>query len=82
VPSGRDFVERRQGQLRRAPPYARSFDIVAMVTMFDEPAERSRSHGLRPEVLAAQAERLRLRQVIAAARGRLTTRPSQVRCGS
>ena len=41
-----------------------SFDIVAMVTMFDEPAERSRSHGLRPEVLAAQAERLRLRQVI------------------
>jgi diphthine-ammonia ligase len=35
-----------------------------MVTMFDEPAERSRSHGLRPEVLSAQAERLRLRQVI------------------
>jgi diphthine-ammonia ligase len=41
-----------------------SFDIVAMVTMFDEPVERSRSHGLRPEVLSAQAERLRLRQVI------------------
>ena len=41
-----------------------SFDIVAMVTMFDESAERSRSHGLRPEVLSAQAERLRLRQVI------------------
>jgi diphthine-ammonia ligase len=41
-----------------------SFDIVAMVTMFDESAERSRSHGLRPEVLTAQAERLRLRQVI------------------
>ena len=41
-----------------------SFDIVAMVTMFDEPAERSRSHGLRPEVLSAQAERLGLRQVI------------------
>jgi diphthine-ammonia ligase len=39
------------------------FDIVAMVTMFDEAAERSRSHGLRPEVLAAQAERLGLRRV-------------------
>ena len=41
-----------------------SFDIIAMVTMFDESAERSRSHGLRPEVLSAQAQRLRLRQVI------------------
>src|SRR5262245_59243715 len=41
-----------------------SFDIVAMVTMFDEEATRSRSHGLRPEVLAAQADRLRLRQVV------------------
>jgi uncharacterized protein (TIGR00290 family) len=40
------------------------FDIVAMVTMFDEAVERSRSHGLRPEVLAAQADRLGLRQVI------------------
>ena len=37
------------------------YDIVAMVTMFDEEAERSRSHGLRPEVLAAQADRLGLR---------------------
>ena len=41
-----------------------SCDIVAMVTMFDEEATRSRSHGLRPEVLAAQADRLGLRQVI------------------
>jgi uncharacterized protein (TIGR00290 family) len=41
-----------------------SFDIVAMVTMFDEEAARSRSHGLRPEVLAAQADRLGLRQII------------------
>jgi diphthine-ammonia ligase len=40
------------------------FDVVAMVTMFDEDAARSRSHGLRPEVLTAQAERLGLRQVI------------------
>jgi uncharacterized protein (TIGR00290 family) len=40
------------------------FDVVAMVTMFDERAERSRSHGLRPEVLAAQAERLGLRHAI------------------
>jgi uncharacterized protein (TIGR00290 family) len=41
-----------------------SFDVVAMVTMFDEDAARSRSHGLRPEVVAAQADRLGLRQVI------------------
>jgi diphthine-ammonia ligase len=34
-----------------------------MVTMFDEDAARSRSHGLRPEVLAAQADRLGLRRV-------------------
>src|SRR6266581_3970499 len=40
-----------------------SFDIVAMMTMFDEEAARSRSHGLRPEVLAAQADRLGLRRV-------------------
>ena len=40
------------------------FDIVAMITMFDEEAARSRSHGLRPEVVAAQAARLGLRQVV------------------
>jgi uncharacterized protein (TIGR00290 family) len=40
------------------------FDVVAMITMFDEQGLRSRSHGLRPEVLTAQAERLGLRQVI------------------
>jgi uncharacterized protein (TIGR00290 family) len=31
---------------------------VVLSTMFDERGERSRSHGLRPEVLAAQAERV------------------------
>lgn len=39
------------------------YDVACMLTMFDEPAERSRSHGLRPEVLAAQADRLGLRGV-------------------
>jgi uncharacterized protein (TIGR00290 family) len=39
-------------------------DVVAMVTMFDEAMERSRSHGLRPEVLAAQADRLGLKPAI------------------
>jgi uncharacterized protein (TIGR00290 family) len=34
-----------------------------MVTMFDEAGARSRSHGLRPEVVAAQAARLGLRQL-------------------
>jgi diphthine-ammonia ligase len=38
-------------------------DVVAMVTMFDDEAARSRSHGLRPEVLAAQANRLGLRRI-------------------
>ena len=41
------------------------YDIVCMITMFDEAAERSRSHGLRPEVLAAQADRLGLRCITA-----------------
>jgi diphthine-ammonia ligase len=41
-----------------------SYDVVAMVTMFDEDAARSRSHGLRPEVLEAQADRLGLRRTI------------------
>ena len=40
------------------------FDVVSMVTMFDEDAARSRSHGLGPEVVAAQADRLGLAQVV------------------
>jgi diphthine-ammonia ligase len=36
------------------------FDVVAMVTMFDEEGARSRSHGLRPAVVEAQADRLGL----------------------
>jgi len=47
--------------LHRAWP---TLDIVSMITMFDEDAARSRSHGLRPEVVAAQAARLGLRQVV------------------
>ncbi len=34
------------------------FDVVALITMFDDAGGRSRSHGLRPEVLRAQAGRL------------------------
>jgi uncharacterized protein (TIGR00290 family) len=41
----------------------RDYDVVAMLTMYDETGERSRSHGLRSHVVAAQAERLGLRQV-------------------
>src|SRR5215218_1572775 len=40
-----------------------SLDVVAMITMFDQNERRSRSHGLRPEVLTAQANRLGLRRV-------------------
>ena len=39
------------------------FDVACMITMFDEAAARSRSHGLRPEILAAQGDRLGLRRV-------------------
>ena len=39
------------------------YDVVSMVTMFDESAERSRSHGLRPEVIAAQGDRLQLKRI-------------------
>ncbi len=40
------------------------FDVVSMITMFDDGAGRSRSHGLRPEVVAAQADRLRMTQIV------------------
>jgi len=40
------------------------FDVITMVTMVDESAKRSRSHGLRPELLDAQAERLGMRRLI------------------
>jgi len=32
-----------------------SYDVVAMITMFDEDGARSRSHGLRPALVEAQA---------------------------
>jgi diphthine-ammonia ligase len=41
----------------------RAYDVVAMVTMFAEDGARSRSHGLRPEVIAAHAERLGIRNL-------------------
>ncbi len=39
---------------------AEAYEIVAMVTMFGEDGTRSRSHGLTPAVIRAQAERLSL----------------------
>jgi len=36
------------------------FDFVAAITMFNEDGSRSRSHGLRAEVVSAQLERLGL----------------------
>ena len=39
---------------------ADTYDIVAMVTMFGEDGSRSRSHGLTPAVIDAQAGRLGL----------------------
>ena len=36
------------------------YQVVAMVTMFGEDGARSRSHGLRPQVVEAQAARLSL----------------------
>jgi uncharacterized protein (TIGR00290 family) len=40
-------------------------DVVAALTMFDETGTRSRSHGLRPELVAAQAASLGVRPVTA-----------------
>ena len=40
-----------------------TFDVKAMITMCDDDAGRSRSHGLRPEVLNAQAARLGLARI-------------------
>ena len=39
------------------------YDIVAAVTMFNEDGTRSRSHGLRPEIIAAQLDRLQLQSI-------------------
>ena len=39
------------------------YDVVAAITMFAEDGERSRSHGLRPDVIAAHAERLGVRSL-------------------
>jgi len=39
------------------------YDVVSMITMFDDAAARSRSHGLRPDIVWAQAERLGLRRI-------------------
>src|SRR5919201_3991952 len=36
----------------------RQFDLVATLTMFSEDGERSRSHGLRPDIIAAHAQLL------------------------
>jgi diphthine-ammonia ligase len=41
----------------------RDLDVVAMLTMFDEEGTRSRSHGLRPGIVTAQAEQLGLRAI-------------------
>ena len=38
----------------------RDYAVTAMITMFAEDGERSRSHGLRPDILAAHAQRLGL----------------------
>ena len=38
-----------------------TYDVVAAITMFDAQGLRSRSHGLRPELVASQASQLGLR---------------------
>jgi len=42
---------------------SQAYDVVAMITMFAEDGERSRSHGLRPEIIAAHGHRLGLRNL-------------------
>ena len=41
----------------------RDYDVAAMITMFGDDGCRSRSHGLRPEVIDAHAQRLGMRNV-------------------
>jgi len=40
------------------------FDVVSAITMFNEDGTRSRSHGLRPEIVEAQLERLGLQGIV------------------
>jgi uncharacterized protein (TIGR00290 family) len=42
---------------------ASQFELVATITMFDDAGARSRSHGLRPEIIDAQARRLGLHAI-------------------
>src|SRR5258708_35456741 len=39
------------------------FDFVCALTMFNADGTRSRSHGLRPEILSAQIQRMGLRSI-------------------
>ena len=41
----------------------RDYDVIAIITMFAEDGERSRSHGLRPDIIAAHAQRLGVRSL-------------------
>ena len=41
-----------------------AFDIVAALTMVDEPGTRSRSHGIRVELLRAQSSALGIAHVM------------------
>jgi uncharacterized protein (TIGR00290 family) len=43
---------------------ADDFDVVAMITMLDEHGDRSRSHGLRRQVIAAHARRVDLESIV------------------
>jgi uncharacterized protein (TIGR00290 family) len=42
----------------------REFDVIAAITMVNEDGSRSRSHGLRPELLTAQVERLAVSHIV------------------
>jgi len=39
----------------------RDYEVVAMITMFGDDGHRSRSHGLRPEIIEAHSKRLGVR---------------------
>lgn len=41
-----------------------AFDVRVLITMFDQPLERSRSHGLRRSLVEAQAVRLRSELIV------------------
>ena len=78
----RDLLERRKGLVRGLSPRTSRVQHRRRHHDVQRGGARSRSHGLRPEIVSAQVERLGLRGLPSAARGTPTTKPSRERSRS